>query len=128
MYEAPTKSRGNTAILGQLDKSFKRDGDSYEVPVSKKDGRYHIVTTIPERRSQDSIYVAMEGVETVPSKSAGYRYPEPDGSDQVIYQDPDEYQEPDHGIAYHDSFVITDDFDEDYAEMLPPAQTNQTVS
>ena len=130
VYEAPTKTRGNTAILGQLDKTFKRSGNSYEIPVSKNDGHYRIVTTIPERRSQDSIYVAMEGVESVPSKSAGYNYPEVDGpgAEQAIYQDPDEYQEPDHGIAYHDSFEITDEFDEDYAEMIAPAaQTNQRV-
>ena len=117
MYEAPIKTRGNTAILGQLDKTFKRNGDSYEIPVSKNDGRYHIVTTIPERRSQDSIYVAMEGVESIPTKSAGYNYPEADESEQAIYQDPD-----------HDSFEVTDEFDEDYAEMTAPAQTNQTVS
>ena len=125
VYEAPIKTRGNTAILGQLDKTFKRNGgDSYEIPVSKNDGRYHIVTTIPERRSQDSIYVAMEGVESVPTKSTGYNYGD---SEQAIYQDPDEYQEPD-GIAYHDSFEVTEEFDEDYAEMTAPAQTNQTVS
>ena len=128
MYEAPIKTRGNTAILGQLDKSFKRHGDSYEVPVSKNDGRYHIVTTIPERRSQDSIYVAMEGIESIPTKSAGYGYPVEHGAEQAIYQDPDEYQEPDHGIAYHDSFEITDEIDEDYAEMIAPEQTNRTVS
>jgi hypothetical protein len=128
VYEAPIKTRGNTAILGQLDKNFKMNGDSYEVPVSKNDGRYKIVTTIPERRSQDSIYVAMEGVESIPSKSAGYSYPEADGPEQAIYQDPDEYQEPDYGIAYHDSFEVTDEFDEDYAEMIAPAQTSQRVS
>ena len=126
VYEAPVQTRGNTAILGQLDKNFERKGDSYEIPVSKNDGRYHIVTTIPERRSQDSIYVAMEGVETIPTKSTGIpgesNYPK----EQAIYQDPDEYQEPD-GIAYHDSFEITDEFDEDYAEMTAPAQPNQAV-
>ena len=118
MYEAPIKTRGNTAILGQLDKTFKKNGSSYEIPVSRNDGRYKIVTAIPERTSQDSIYVAMEGVETVPSKSAGFSY----------HQDPEEYQEPSHEIAFHDSFEITEEFDEDYAEMIAPAaQTNQRV-
>ena len=114
VYEAPVQTRGNTAILGQLDKG---DKDSYEVPVSKNDGRYHIVT-IPERRSQDSIYVAMEGVETKSAGIVGNNYPE---VEPPLYQDPDEYQEPD-GIAYHDSFEVTDEFDEDYAEMTSPAK------
>ena len=66
----------------------------------------------------------MEGVESIPTKStAESNYPD----EQAIYQGPDEYQEPD-GIAFHDSFEVTSEFDEDYAEMTAPAQPIQTVN
>ena len=117
MYDAPVQAQGNTAIFDHLDKGFKRSGEAYEIPISK-DGRYH---TVPERTSQNSVYVTMEEAKSIPTKTVSKSYPEDDDGIE-----PSAYQETD-GIEYRDSFEITDQFNTVYAEMMAPAHPTQSV-
>ena len=119
-YEAPVK-KGNTSIFSQLDRGFRKNGGSYKIPLTQKNS----YNTVPERKSQESIYVDMEGAESnIPATRAGgavapqsNSYPKANETEPIYFQELD-------GIAYYDSFdEFDDDESEDYAEMTAPAQT-----
>ena len=121
MYEAPIQ-KGNTSLFSHLDKGIRKNGESYEVPLNKG-SRYQ---SVPERKSQESIYVDMEGGESAinQTQSVGIvasNYPEGDNREPIYFQESD-------GIPYYDSFDEIDDTEEDYAEMTNPAQTTQAVN
>ena len=120
VYDAPVQ-KGNTSIFTHLDKGIKKNGESYEIPLNK-DGCYQ---PVPERKSQDSIYVDMEGgnsaIKQMQSPGvAASSYPEADSNEPIYFQESD-------GIPYYDSFDEIDDQDEDYAEMSTPAQPTREV-
>ena len=114
VYEAPVQ-KGNTAILKQIDRDFKRE-ESHRTPANQ-------YQSVPERK-QESIYVVMDGADSIQDKARGQavvmNYPE-DGDEEPIY-----FQEPSGGeIGFYDSF---DDCEEDYAEMSTPSEHLRSVS
>ena len=119
-YEAPVQ-KGNTSIFSQLDKGFRKNGASHKVLLTENNS----YNAVPERKSQESIYVDMEGAESnIPATRAGRAvapqsnsYPKANETEPIYFQEPD-------GVAYYDSFDEFDDDElEDYAEMTAPAQT-----
>lgn len=108
--EAPTQ-RANTAIFSQLDKGLKKR--EYEIPINK------------ERKSQESIYVDMEGARSsIPAKTE-YITPTSHPEFKADETEPLYHQESD-GVPYYDSFDEYDD-SEDYTEMSTSSDVIQTV-